>query len=506
MKVDVVRKRIFNEVNSQVVRINTSPGFGTPTAALLFYLDNSANLNGLDTTTSERNLGVGMLGPSFTGSGLASINHTIFLADNSASTLTLRGHSPTRFFAASNSARVAYWQGTSPVFERDALRFTLSKGTVPTNLDLVVVFFGGLGCSAGVGFSHLNLTDANDRVIDNFTFTPDAIITSFVGTNGFNASAAADGILSLGVSHRSSPISQAYTIFNEYSNTAAVDTRAGFGTEMICKRASATGVNVPPAVSAGSGGSIFSYNSTGFTMRTTLGAQAANYFFNYFLLAAPERIKTGFFTTPSATGNTFIDLGFVPQFVMGSSVGGTLFQAQYTVAPESNNISYWFAMGPQANNTFYKGTGTISASTGSATITGTGTSFMGQINEGDILVGPAYEAVGTVSSVGGSTSLTLTGSSSNNITAGSDYFYKRSGQFNIVFGDADGALDTAVFSGIMTTAPTLYNTTQYSSGSFIAFDSRPGFTVNYSDAQTVPRLNWYFAVEAEPRRKRRSIG
>ena len=191
---------------------------------------------------------------------------------------------------------------------------------------------------------------------------------------------------------------------------------------------------------------------------------------------------------------------------MGSSVGGTLFQAQYNVAPESNNISYWFAMGPQANNTFYKGTGTISASTGSATITGTGTSFMGQINEGDILVGPAYESVGTVSSVGGSTSLTLTGSSSNNITAGSDYFYKRSGQFNIVFGDADAADTTAVFSGIMTTAPTLYNTTQYSSGSFIAFDSRPGFTINYSDAESLPRLNWYFAVEAEPRRKRRSIG
>ncbi len=506
MKVDVVRKRIFNEVNSQVVRINTSPGFGTPTAALIFYLDNSANLNSLDTTNFERNLGIGMLGPSFTGSGLASINHTIFLADNSASTLTLRGHSPTRFFSPTNSARAAYWQGTSAVFERDALRFTLSKGTVPTNLDLVVVFFGGLGCSVGVGTSSLNLTDANDRVIDNFTFTPDAIITSFVGTNGYNVSAAADAILSLGVSHRSSPISQAYTIFNEYSAAATVDTRAGFGTEMICKRASATGVAVPPTVSAGSGGSIFSYNSTGFTMRTTLGAQAANYFFNYFLLAAPERIKTGYFTTPASTGNTFIDVGFVPQFVMGSSVGGTLLQAQYTVAPESNNISYWFALGPQANNTFYKGTGTISASTISATITGTGTSFMGQISEGDILVGPAYEAIGTVSSVGSSASLTLTTSSVNNISAGSDYFYKRSGQFNIVFGDADGAADTAVFSGIMTTAPTLYNTTQYSSGSFIAFDSRPGFTINYSDAQTVPRLSWYFAVEAEPRRKRRSIG
>ena len=73
MKVDIVRKRIFNEVTGQVVRINTSPGFGTPTAALIFYVDNSANLNGLDTTTAQRNLGVGMVGPSFTGSGLASL-------------------------------------------------------------------------------------------------------------------------------------------------------------------------------------------------------------------------------------------------------------------------------------------------------------------------------------------------------------------------------------------------------------------------------------------------
>lgn len=507
MKVDIVRKRIFNEVNGQVVRINTSPGFGTPTAALIFYVDNSANLNGLDTTTAQRNLGVGMVGPSFTGSGLASLTHTIVCADNSASTVTVRGHSNSRFLSLATTGRVAYWQGTSPVFERDALRFNLSKGVVPTNFDMVVVFFGGLGCSAGVGLSDFNLTDGGDRVIDNFNFTPDAIITSFVGTNGFLTSTVADAILSVGVSHRSSPINQAYSLFNQYNASNPVNTRAGIGTEMICKRASASGVAIPPTVSAGSGGSIFSYNSTGFTMRTTLGAQAATYFYNYLILAAPERIKTGIFATPSSTGNTYVDLGFVPQFVMGSSVGGTLFQAQYDVAPESNNISYWFAMGPQANNTFYKGTGTISASTGSATITGTGTSFMGQINEGDILVGPAYEAVGTVSSVGGSTSLTLTGSSSNNITAGSDYFYKRSGQFNIVFGDAnDGTTPTNVFSGIMTTAPTLYNTTQYSSGSFIAFDSRPGFTVNYSDAESLPRLNWYFAVEAEPRRKRRSIG
>lgn len=507
MKVDVVRKRIFNENQGQVVRVNTSPGFGTPTAALVFYIDNSANLNDLDTTTVQRNLGVGMVGPSFTGTGLASITHTIICADASASSVTVRAHSSSRFLSLANTARVAYWQGTAPVFERDALRFNLSKGTVPTNMDMIVVFFGGLGCSAGVGYSSLNTTEGADRLINNFNFTPDAIITSFVGTNGLNASVVADGILSLGVSHRSSPINQAYSIFNEYNATNPINTRAGIGTEMICKRASASGVAVPPTVSSGSGGSIFSYDSTGFTMRTTLGAQAASYFFNYLILAAPERIKTGIFATPSSTGNTYIDLGFVPQFVMGCSVGGTQFQAQYTVAPESNNISYWFANGPQNNNTYYKGIGTITASTGSATVTGSGTSFMGQINEGDIIVGPLYESVGTVSSVGSSTSLTLTASSSNNISAGSEYFYRRSGQFNIVFGDGnDGTTPSAVFSGIMSTAPTLFDNTQYSSGSFIAFDSRPGFTINYSDAESLPRLNWYFAVEAEPRRKRRSIG
>jgi hypothetical protein len=62
-------------------------------------------------------------------------------------------------------------------------------------------------------------------------------------------------------------------------------------------------------------------------------------------------------------------------------------------------------------------TGTITSSTGSATITGTGTSFLSEINAGTILYQTnGTTVIGTVSSISTNTTLTLTGNASVNQT------------------------------------------------------------------------------------------
>lgn len=62
-------------------------------------------------------------------------------------------------------------------------------------------------------------------------------------------------------------------------------------------------------------------------------------------------------------------------------------------------------------------TGTISASTGSTTVTGTNTTFLSDVGVGTIISTQGGTAIGTVASVQSNTSLTLTANSSNSVTS-----------------------------------------------------------------------------------------
>ena len=518
MKVRVVRKRFTNQANGQVCRIHTLDStFGTPKAAMVFVIDNGAALNAFDTTgTTARNLAVGILSNRFHTS-IAPWQHGIIIGDAGAATTSIRGNSTTRLFTLSNSARAAYIQATAPAFYDSGIQFNLTKATFPgslTSFDVIAVFFGGTALTAGSGYTGLAQTVETDRVISDFNFQPDAAIVTFVGDlTGLDTSTASSAQLSYGAAQRLPSIQQYYSVWNEYTASATVDVRAGIGSEMVAKRISNSGAALPPNTSAGSGGSVFSFDANGFTMRTTLASQAAaTHNFGYLLLKDfTSRIRVGNFRSPTGTGQTFVDVGFVPQFVMGSSVGGTLFQVQWDTQKEASGLNFWFANGPASNNRYFKGNGTMTCATTGTAVTGTGTSFFDQISQGDTLFGPNYQSIGTVSSVGSSTSVTLTANASVSLAAGSDYFINNSGQYTIVYGDEDGAADSTAFSGIMTSSPVYSQSSagspsNYMHAASLTFDSRPGFTVNYNTVDSSGRLNWYIAFEAEPREARRQSG
>ena len=502
-----------------VCRVSTLDStFGIPKAALIFCIDNGAELNAFDTTgTTARNMTIGSFSHRWNAT-VGPFQHAIVIGDAGAATTSIRGNSTSRLFTLSNTARAAYWQGTSGAFYNSGIQFNLSKGTLPgsvTSFDMVVVFFGGLGLTAGNGYTGLSQTVETDRIIDNFSFQPDVALVSFVGDlTGLDVSAAAGAPLSWGAAQRvTTGVEQYYSIWAEYNNSATVDVRAGIGSEMVAKRISASGAALPPNTSAGSGGSIYSFDANGFTMRTTLASQAAaTHNFGYLLLKDyRSRFKVGTFRSPGGTGSTFVNVGFVPQFVMGSSVGGTLFQVQWDTQKEASGLNYWFANGPASNNRYFKGSGTITCvSTGTA-VTGTGSSFFDEVSHGDILYGPDYQSIGTVSSVGSTTSVTLAANAGVSLAAGSNYFINNSGQYSIVFGDEDAAADSTAYSGIMTSSPVFSTSSSgtpsnYMHAAFITFDSRPGFTVNYNTTDSSGRLSWYIAFEAEPRQARRQSG
>lgn len=518
MKVRVVRKRFQNQVNGQVCRIHTlDPTFGTPKAAMLFVIDNGAALNAFDTTgTTARNIAVGTLANRF-HTGINPFQHGIIIGDAGTQTTSIRGNSTSRLFTLSNTARAAYFQATAASFYDSGLLFNLTKGTLPgtlTSFDVIAVFMGGTALTAGSGYTGLSQTVDTDRVISDFNFQPDAAIVTFIGDfTGLDSSTASSAQLSWGAAQRLPSFQQYYAIWNEYTASATVDTRAGIGSEMVAKRISASGAALPPNTSAGSGGSIVSFDANGFTMRTVLASQAAaTHNFGYLLLKDfTSRIRVGTFRSPSGTGRTYVEVGFVPQFVMGASVGGTLFQVQWDTQKEASSLNYWFANGPASNNRYFKPNGTITCATTGTAVTGTGTSFFDQLSQGDLLFGPNYQSIGTVSSVGSTTSVTLTANASVNLAAGSDFYLNCSSQYAIAFGNEDGTSGTNAFSGIMTSSP-IYATSSagspsnYMHGAFITFSTQPGFTVNYNTVDSSGRLNWYIAFEAEPREARRQSG
>lgn len=520
MKVRVVRKRFENQANSQVCKISTlDDSFGIPKAALVFVIDNGAGLNLFDTTgTTARNLCVGSLSSRWNTS-TAPFSHAIIIGDAGTQTTSIRGNSTSRLFTLSNTARAAYYQATAAAFYNSGLQFNFSKASPPgtvTSFDVIAVFFGGTALTAGNGYTALNQTVGSDAIINNFSFQPDAAIVTSIGDFvGLDSSTASSAQLCYAAAQRTTTgVEQYYSVWAEYTASATVDTRSGIGSDGAMKRISASGVGLPPNASAGSGGSIASFDANGFTMKTIGANQASSaHNFGYLLLKDyVSRIKVGTFRSPGGTGRTFVDVGFVPQFVMGSSVGGTLFQVQWDTQKEASSLNYWFANGPASNNRYYKGSGTITCVSSGTAVTGTGSLFFDEVSHGDILYGPAYETIGTVSSVGGTLALTLTANASVSLAAGSNYYINNSGQFAIVFGDEDGSAGaTRAFVGIMTSSP-VYSTSSagspsnYMHAATLSLEASPGFTVNYNTSDSSGRLNWYIAFEAEPRVARRQSG
>jgi hypothetical protein len=204
-------------------------------------------------------------------------------------------------------------------------------------------------------------------------------------------------------------------------------------------------------------------------------------------------------SSATTTGDQFTGLGitgFVPKVIIGGSTNATAYNTRQNTSPGADCISF-FAGSTSADKKYFPGLGTLTSSTASATLTGTGTSFF-RMAPGFKIYSLANQLIGTVSSVTNATSLTLTGNAAITQSPTAEWVWSDSGQYCLSIGDDDGAADSAVHSRISTS---LFTTVDSLTPSIIDqaaltdFDTRPGFNLNFATSSGTAKLGWILAIK-----------
>ena len=513
MKVCTVRRRVLtSEAVNGTVTIYTEPGFGTPKAMICYYTECNANTGSYDTSTSVRNLGVGIAGPA--GDGTSTIlvrSQWMTTLDGITPTSYARRNDNTRFIRATNNGGTNYYQCTAVSFSNGSAGLTFTTTTPQTNinLDLICIFFTGSDLTVGVGNLALGTATNNTASISTLNFTPDCIITNFVEVAA-NASQTTQTRFSLGAAIRLPSTKQSTIAYRCTERGTGLSTQTHtYASSTSCA------ASVSTAAGALNTYAVTSWAANGFTITSTLisATGASN---NLLWLALKGSSGNDFMLTDYASGtstgdqfNYFGSSGSVPQFVMGA-LTGTTSDAPATSSQTSPDCESVNLFASEANTAPYNvGTGTITSATNSTTVTGTSTTFK-QFNYGDILYSLSNQVIGTISSVANDTTLTLTANATTAVSsAGYNYYYPR--QLCLTFGEADNVTPTNVFSKISTNGITIGRNNAGTiedliTGTISNFSSRPGYNINLTTANATARRGWVLGFKDEtPRRRQPTV-
>jgi len=500
MKTCVVRRRFWAaEADNQTVRVQTEPGFGTPKACMIMYAEVNAATDAFNTALGQRNLGIGFAGPR--GDGVATIlEHSAYISieDNQSPTAGRRQNSNTRaVFAANTGGGTLYYACTAVAFGTDFADFTFADSTPQTNghLEAIITFFGGNDVTVGIGTVPMATTAGGTVTYSALNFRPDVIIGATV-ISPLNTGLTDDCRISFGAATRS-PLAQK-SVYWHYENGAdPIDCMSVNAPSALVTYSTTTGVG--PYTHTISG-----ITTGGFTLTSSDAASGSNNNFIFLAIrgASPEHFALTDLNTSTATGNVFTGLGstgFIPKTLIGAAVNATADNTRTTTSPGSDSIQFFG--GNRSNDSLYfDGVGAITASTASATVTGSGTSFY-RYAPGFKLYNHTNSLIGTISTVGSQTSITLTANAAINASAGSTFVYSDQGQHCISFGDEDGNNSNSfVFSQMSSRLIALSRSSGESpsdivEASLVDFDTRPGFTLNYTLANASARKGWILAFK-----------
>ena len=500
MKTCVVRRRFWAlEADNQTVRVQTEPGFGTPKACMIMYAEVNAATDAFSTALAHRNLGIGFVGPK--GDGVATIlEHCahISIRDNQSPTQGRRQNFNTRAINAhDNAGTTTYYRVDTVTFGTDFADFTFTDQTPQTNghIEAIITFFGGDDVTVGIGTVPMAGTAGGTVTYSALNFRPDVIIGATV-ISPLNTGVTDDCRISFGAATRS-PLLQK-SVYWHYENGAdPIDCMSVNAPSALVTYSTTTGVG--PYTHTISG-----ITTGGFTLTSSDSASGSNNNFIFLAIkgASPEHFALTNLNTSTATGEVFTSLGstgFIPKTLIGAAVNATADNTRTTTSPGSDSIQFFG--GNRSNDSLYfDGVGTISASTASATVTGTGTSFY-RYAPGFKLYNHTNSLIGTISTVGSQTSITLTANAAINASAGSTFVYSDQGQHCISFGDEDGNnKNSFVFSQMSSRLIALSRSSGESpsdivEASLVNFDTRPGFTLNYTLANASARKGWILAFE-----------
>jgi len=496
MKVCTVRRRLWaTEADNAVINIDTEPNFGTPKAAMLQMIECSADPNAFDTTLTDRNLGIAFIGPKGDGTGTIFIVSAVSMMQNNAGTANCaRGISNVGFIFFDPTRGTTYYRATTAAFVNDGMTLTFANTTPQTNghIEAICTFFGGDDLTVGIS-THAVSTAANTaNSFTGFNFQPDAM---FFATSilAFNASLSDDFRISYGASTRL-PFKQFVCAYHSEQAATNMDLAAWSSNDSVVYYNTNTTVS-------DANWSLNSIDATGFTITTdaTISPGTTNMLNFLALKSNPTDYALVGLSSATANGDQFTGLGitgFVPKVILGSSTNATAYNTRQIASPGADCISM-FGGSRSTDSIYFPGLGTLTSSTASVTVTGTGTSFY-RMAPGFRLYTLDNQLIGTVSSVTSATSITLTGNASVTQSPTAGWVYSDSGAYCLSFGDLDGSPTSTVHSRI---TPSLFATVDSNTPSVIDradltnFDTRPGFNLNFTTSSGSAKLGWIMAIK-----------
>lgn len=515
MKTYIVRTRIENNETTGTRPIYLPAGFGTVKGALFYYTTSAVGLDQIDSATNDQTFGIGFAGSPLGGAGVTSRTAGIIIDSNGSA-------GNTRTYTYNWDACCAY-SGLPDGsvnrkllvtgFAQDRIDCDLTVTGVQTvPLDITITVFSGTGLSVAVNSVSTTATGlgvTNARWITGMTFRPDLILGTYTQNSVMTGvSSIADAQLCFGAALRSPGA----------GTTSAQETCLSVRNQNAVGSAAMTSTISDTSIGRGIRNAnemrITSWGGTGFSIFSATAASGGSYPVHF--MAFYEYDTTQYEIEPminrSAIGTSFYSVGFIPQLIIGATSNTDSPFNTIDTTDESDTLSVYAGYGQGLKNN--TGLGTITSSTGSTTVTGTGTSFRGTIAKGDIIYNSSLTSLGTVAFVVSNTTLQLAANASANVSSGS-WMYTQSSQYSVAIVGDDGAVPAAGANStiIATDMITAYDGSAAGSsvviemkGKLINFDSRPGFGVSYSSASfsgSIFRKGFYVSFKDTNNRTRR---
>lgn len=503
MKTQIVSTRIPTGQTNGVFNINLPAGFGVPRGFLVYAMDNAVQPNNFDTTTTFPCISVGFGGSNIAGTGLTNACVWVSNQDAADPSNSLASFGNTVSVFSRNILNTVFRQWRMTGFATDTILGEYTAGGAQVQpLDVVFTVFGGDDFFCAVGQTALPAA-INTTMRVGTTFQPDAILYSHI-----RPAQTTDSQIHFGVALRNASAG-ATTVTSQFGGIWR-STNNSDPTEVRARISNAGSFNLPT-------GAIVQLQymfSTGFAVTQSTTNTGNSIIFLAmkagFGLSTNPAFAANTFQSSTGVGTSFYSVGFKPAHIIGNfSHIQTLNSTATTSATGCEMLSFFTANGFGQRN--ITGIGTFTSSTGSATVTGVGTSFLQQLCPLDVIYNLDYQTVGTVSSIASNTSLTLVSNAAITAT-GSSFVFEKPQQYSFSYGNENavnsgsnmrGRVSSSAITSFTAPTPALQAV-----GNIQNFDGSNGFTVDYTTLANGGRFGWYLVIRDEDyyiRRRGRTV-
>jgi len=513
MKTCIVRKRMEPKTSgSYNFDIQTPKGFGVPECGICFYTNGSDN-DAFDESSLDRVFGIGFFGYSYANPAtFTAYTSSIGFTHNQLATSTLR-----KAVSGSNvTNRIAYEVRSDRNVIRQCNINSVSEDKITVNLvwtnsatsylDLIFVMFSGDDIQANIGLLTLGTTINSTASATGLSYSPDAVFIMGAGFGFSNADA--DARLSFGCSTKHGGIKNSASLYRMRSNPSGT---AGIVTSVeqffsdnrsFIMYGGNLGVNTLQTAD------VTAFNSDGFTMTSKTAFSTLTSGVIYLAIKGPvqDAFQLQNFSSSTSIGISAVaTTTWIPSLILGALGSATTTNALVS-SNDSTGFTTFVAKSLSSKNNY--GTGTISVSSGTTSVTGSGTGFS-RFNVGDVILSSANNQVGVISEVVNSTSLFVKQNSS--LTLSSDNFsFRPYEQFSVTIGSSHLSGPTKIASSVSESAIKIVKfgvnagISTVIKGAIDNFESYPGFKINYNTVDASARKGWFLAVKDTELRRRDS--